>query len=45
MTLAYVPNNLTKDETELSVEINGKFYKANVQAKPLYDPDGKKMRG
>ena len=28
-----------------SVEINGKFYNANVQAKPLYDPDGKKMRG
>jgi dimethylglycine dehydrogenase len=45
MALAYVPNNLTKDQTELSVEINGKFYKANVQAKPLYDPDGKKMRG
>ena len=34
-----------KDQTELSVEINGKFYKANVQAKPLYDPEGKKMRG
>ena len=45
MALAYVPSNLTKDQTELSVEINGKFYKANVQAKPLYDPDGKKMRG
>ena len=37
-------NEVASIEKALS-DLQGKFYKANVQAKPLYDPEGKKMRG
>ena len=45
MAMGYVPTNLAKNGSEIEVEINGDFYKANVQLKSLYDPSGKKMRG
>ena len=44
MAMGYVPNDLAINGTELNVEINGNFYKAKVQSKPLYDPRGTKMR-
>ena len=44
MALGYVPEELSKHETTLEVEINGKLYKACVTDKPLYDSNGEKMR-
>ena len=45
MAFGYVPPELGADGTELEVEILGNLYPAKVTAKPLYDPDGAKMRG
>jgi len=44
MAMGYVPINLAKNGSEIEVEINGDFYKANVRLEALYDPSGKKMR-
>jgi len=44
MALGYVPIELSKHETILEVEINGKLYAASVTGKPLYDANGGKMR-
>ena len=44
MALGYVPVELSKHETILDVEINGKLYKACVTDKPLYDANGGKMK-
>ena len=44
MALGYVPIELSKHETSLDVEINGKLYKAHVLDKPLYDANGGKMK-
>jgi len=44
MAMGYIPTNLAKQGSEIEVEINGEFYKANVELKPLYDPSGKNMR-
>jgi dimethylglycine dehydrogenase len=44
MALGYVPTELSKHNTALQVEINGKFYKADVTGKPLYDANGGKMK-
>ncbi len=44
MALGYVPAELSKHETNLEVEINGKLYAAKVTNRPLYDANGKKMR-
>ena len=44
MALGYVPIELSKHETTLQVEINGKLYDACVTDKPLYDSNGGKMR-
>ena len=44
MALGYVPIEFSKHGTSLEVEINGKFYKANVTDKPLYDANGGKMK-
>tara|TARA_Y100000310_G_scaffold168730_1_gene168805 strand:- start:840 stop:3257 length:2418 start_codon:yes stop_codon:yes gene_type:complete len=44
MALGYVPEELSKHETTLDVEINGKLYSAHVTDKPLYDANGEKMR-
>ena len=44
MALGYVPIELSKQDTTLEVEINGKMYSAHVTEKPLYDSNGGKMR-
>jgi len=44
MALGYVPTELSKHDTALEVEINGKLYKAKVTDKPLYDANGGKMK-
>ena len=45
IALGYVPTEFSKNKTMLSVEINGKFYNAEVIEKPLYDVKGERMRG
>jgi dimethylglycine dehydrogenase len=45
MALGYVPPDLAADGTALEVEILGSLYPATVTARPLYDPNGGKMRG
>jgi len=45
MALGYVPIEFAKADSVLEVEINGEMYAARVIDKPLYDPDGVKMRG
>jgi len=44
MAMGYVPIELSAGGTSLEVEINGEFYNATVQAEPLYDPTGARMR-
>ena len=44
MAMGYVPLNLSKNNDELEIEINGNFYKATIKSEPLYDPEGKRMR-
>ena len=44
MALGYVPAELSKHDTNLEVEINGKLYTAYVKEKPLYDANGGRMR-
>jgi dimethylglycine dehydrogenase len=45
VALGYVPTALAGGNTELEVEINGEMYTAFVVDRPLYDPEGGKMRG
>jgi len=45
IALGYVPANLARDGTALEIELLGNFYQARVLGKPLYDPDGARMRG
>ena len=45
VALGYVPIEHSKPRTKLQVEILGEIYNAEVQGKPLYDPEGRKMRG
>ncbi len=44
MALGYVPPDLAKGGQALQVEINGMMYDAEVQAQPLYDPNGGRIR-
>ena len=44
VALGYVPTELAADGARLHIEINGERYPARVTAKPLYDPDGGRMR-
>jgi glycine cleavage system aminomethyltransferase T len=44
MALGYVPPELSKHNSTLDVEINGKLYLAHVTDKPLYDSNGTKMK-
>ena len=44
MALGYVPLELSKHNTALDIEINGKLYLANVTDRPLYDANGGKMK-
>ena len=45
VALGYVPIEHSKPRTKLQVEILGEIYNAEVQGEPLYDPEGRKMRG
>ena len=44
MALGYVPVALSGAGTEVSVEINGEMFIAEVQAQALYDANGGRMR-
>jgi dimethylglycine dehydrogenase len=44
MAMGYVPIDCANDGTELEIELLGDFYKASVVARPVYDPDGMRMR-
>ena len=44
MAMGYVPIGCANDGTELEIELLGDFYKAYVVARPVYDPDGLRMR-
>ena len=44
IALGYVPVELSKHDTALDVEINGKLYKSRVTNIPLYDSNGGKMK-
>ena len=43
LAFAYVQSELTKNETEFSVEIQGKKKKAKILNLPAYDPQNKKL--
>ncbi|MEM7543714.1 MAG: FAD-dependent oxidoreductase [Pseudomonadota bacterium] len=45
MALGYVPTEHAVAGTKVEVEILGEMYPAEIQAGPLYDPDGSRMRG
>jgi dimethylglycine dehydrogenase len=44
VAFAYVPTDLARAGTRVDVEINGSRFAAEIQAEPLYDPQGLKMR-
>ena len=44
MALGYVPVELSKHNTTLDIEINGKLYLAHVTDRPLYDANGGRMK-
>ena len=44
IAFGYLPFSLTTKDIKLKIEINGKFYDAKTIEKPIYDPDGLKMR-
>ena len=45
MALAYVPKELAENESGWSVELLGQHLPAALQAEPLFDPNGERMRG
>ena len=44
VALGYVPANLVKDDAVFQIEIIGELRDAHLQAQPLLDPEGKRMR-
>ncbi len=44
IAFGYIPPELSNMNTELEIEINGKFFLANILNEPLYDPKGLKLR-
>jgi dimethylglycine dehydrogenase len=44
IAFGYLPTALIKNDIKLEIEINGKFFSANIIHEPLYDPKGLKMR-
>lgn len=44
IALGYVPTELARDGESFAVEMLGEMHPAKLQARPLYDPAGKKMR-
>ena len=45
VAMGYVPRDLARAGEAFEVEILGNLYPAQLQDRPLYDPDGTKMRG
>lgn len=45
MAMGYVPAALAAEGTKVEVEIDGRMYSAVIIGKPLYDPEGMRMRG
>lgn len=45
VAFGYVPADLAKGGAKVEVEINGERYPAEIQAQPLYDANGGRMRG
>ncbi len=45
MAMGYVPAELAQGGEGLSVEILGELFPAEIQAAPLFDPNGGRMRG
>ncbi|MDY0885497.1 FAD-dependent oxidoreductase [Dongia soli] len=45
VAFGYVPVDLATGGTKVEVEINGERYPAEIQAQPLYDANGGRMRG
>ncbi|HIO83101.1 MAG TPA: FAD-dependent oxidoreductase [Deltaproteobacteria bacterium] len=45
VALGYVPTEFSTPGTKVQVEIIGEMYDAEIQDEPIYDPEGKKMRG
>jgi dimethylglycine dehydrogenase len=45
VAMGYVPRELARAGEAFEVEILGNLYPAQLQDRPLYDPDGTKMRG
>jgi len=44
IAFGYIPTALIKNDIKLEIEINGKFFSANIINEPLYDPKGLKKR-
>ena len=44
VALGYLPTALAANGQGLQVEINGEVFDARLQAEPLYDPTGARMR-
>jgi dimethylglycine dehydrogenase len=45
VALGYVPRTLADADEGFEIEIIGERYPARPQREPLFDPDGKRMRG
>ncbi len=45
VAMGYVPAELAKPDARFQVEILGEFRDARLQAQPLWDPNGERMRG
>ncbi|WP_298932314.1 FAD-dependent oxidoreductase [uncultured Ruegeria sp.] len=45
VALGFLPTERATDGLEVEIEILGKMRKARVISKPLFDPDGRRMRG
>ncbi|HEX9771119.1 MAG TPA: FAD-dependent oxidoreductase [Kiloniellales bacterium] len=45
VALGYVPSELVTDDAVFEVEILGERRPARIQPRPLYDPEGERMRG
>ncbi|MDX1423843.1 MAG: glycine cleavage T C-terminal barrel domain-containing protein, partial [Kiloniellales bacterium] len=45
VALGYVPSALARDDAVFEIEILGERRPARLQPRPLYDPEGARMRG
>ena len=44
LAMGYLPTEIVESNDNLQVEINGELFPARIQAEPLYDPTGSRMR-